>query len=253
MQSYGQLFARVYNLKWQDYANRIAPLILAFYESTETSQQEKSVLDLCCGTGQLSVYFLEHGYRVVGLDLSEGMLQVARENALPYIVAQQVRFIQGDAADFKIDQIFGLIVSTFDALNHLPNLDALQGCFRSTYQVMVTGGYFIFDLNTRHGLDNWNSISVDPGNETFLINRGIFDPDTDKAWTRITGFVRNPDGLYQRFEQTVYNTVFDLQQVKECLMDEGYRNCYYAHGTALDTPVEKPEELEKVFMVAQKI
>lgn len=252
MQSYGDVFARVYNQKWQFYANRIAPLILEFYELTPLGKQEKSLLDICCGTGQLSACFLEHGYRVVGLDLSEGMLQVARESLLSYVVAQQASFIQGNAADFELQEVFGLAVSTFDALNHLPDLEALRGCLHSARRVLHPGGYLIFDLNTRQGLMNWNSISVDPGEEIFLLNRGIFDPDMEKAWTRITGFVRTPDGLFQRFEQTVYNTVFNLAQVKEELIREGFQNCYFALGTALDTPIDNPEEVGKVFIVARK-
>ena len=61
MQAYNALFARVYNQKWQHYANRIAPLIMDFYEDTGIGQDEKTVLDVCCGTGQLSAVFLEHG------------------------------------------------------------------------------------------------------------------------------------------------------------------------------------------------
>ena len=182
----------------------------------------------------------------------KGCSRWPRESLLPYVVARQVSFVQGDAADFTFQENFGLAVSTFDALNHLPDLEALRGCFRSARRVLRPGGYFIFDLNTRRGLMNWNSISVDPGDEIFTVNRGIFDPDMEKAWTRITGFVRTPEGLYQRFEQTVYNTVFDLAQVKEELEREGFQDCYFAVGTALDTPIDTPEEFGKVFIVAQK-
>ncbi len=252
MQSYSDIFARVYNQKWQFYANRIAPLILEFYQSTPMGKQEKTLLDICCGTGQLCGFFLEHEYQVVGLDLSEGMLEVARESLLPYVVAGQARFVQADAADFELEETFGLAVSTFDALNHLPDLDAMRGCFRSTNRVLLPGAYFIFDLNTRLGLKNWNSISVDPGEDIFLLNRGIFNPEMEKAWTRITGFVRTQEGLYQRFEQTVYNTVFDLSQVQEALYQEGFSSCYFAMGTALANPIDRPEEVGKVFIVAQK-
>jgi ubiquinone/menaquinone biosynthesis C-methylase UbiE len=85
MQSYSQDFARVYNLRWSGFARQVAPLILDFYAATPIGHKDKTVLDLCCGTGHLAVYFLEKGYRVVGLDLSEHMLEYARENARQYI------------------------------------------------------------------------------------------------------------------------------------------------------------------------
>ena len=252
MQAYNALFARVYNQKWQDYANRIAPLIHDFYEATPLGKTEKTLLDVCCGTGQLLSYFLDQGYRVLGLDLSEGMLDVAREKLLPFMVANQLQFIQADAAKFHIQDVFGLAVSTFDALNHLPDMDALQGCFQSVYRVLLPEGYFIFDMNTAAGLNKWNSINVDPGEEIFLVNRGIYETGQGKAWTRITGFVRNLDGLYRRFEQTVYNTVFDMQTVREQLFLHGFRSVYNARGMDLRTPIEDPESYGKVFFIAQK-
>jgi hypothetical protein len=144
------------------------------------------------------------------------------------------------------------VVSTYDALNHLPDLDALRGCARSTYKVMLEGGFFIFDLNTRKGLANWNQIKVDPGDEIFLLNRGIFDDQIDKAWTKVTGFVRVEERLYARFDETVYNTVFELQAVKDVLQDTGFDQVYFAQGTDLAAPILEPEGEAKVFCVAVK-
>lgn len=252
MQAYGDLFAKVYNHLWQDYAKKIAPLIREFYESTPFGVQHKSLLDLCCGTGQLAVHFLEKGYRVVGVDLSEGMLKQAKENTLPYLVAEQARFIQGDAADFLLDETFGLVVSTFDALNHLPDLTALQGCFSSVVKVLLDGGYFIFDLNTRAGLANWNHIQIDPGQEFFLINRGIFEDHMDRAWNKITGFIREEGNYYLRFDETVFNTVFEMKQVKGMLEAAGFHGIYFAKGMNLSFPIADPEAEGKVFFVARK-
>ena len=252
MQAYGDLFAKVYNRLWKDYANKIAPVIREFYESTAFGRYQRSLLDLCCGTGQLTIHFLEMGYRVVGLDLSHGMLKYARENALPFLAAEQVKFIQGDASNFSIDDAFGLVVSTFDAINHLPDEDALQGCFGSTLDVLVDGGYFIFDLNTKKGLLNWNRMTIDTDDEIFLFNRGLFDPGMDKAWTKITGFIKDEKGLYERFDETVYNTVFKVNNVKEILEDCGFGAVYFAKGTNLSDPIVNPESESKVFIIARK-
>ena len=251
-QAYGRLFSRVYNEMWQDYANRVSPLIFDFYSSTATGKKEKSLLDVCCGSGQLAAYFLERGYSVVGLDSSEDMLIHARKNTLPYVVAKQVNFIQGDAACFEMEDVFGLVASTFDALNHLPDMNSLDGCFQSVHRVMVDGGYFIFDLNTAKGLKNWNSLSVNPGDDIFYLNRGIYDELSVKAWTKITGFVRNNDGLYERFDETVYNTVFEMTAVQERLIEAGFQTVYLTNGQDLKTPIEDPESERKVFFVAQK-
>lgn len=55
------------------------------------------VIDLGCGTGSLSVLLAESGYRVRGIDLSEGMVEAASTKAETAGVT--VPFQQGDAAD----------------------------------------------------------------------------------------------------------------------------------------------------------
>lgn len=252
MQGYGKVFTKIYNLFWNDFADRIAPQIHDFFVDAIVGQREVPILDLCCGTGRLSRYFLERGFRVIGLDLSEYMVAHARENNLEFVIANQAEFTQGDAADFKLDEKFGLTVSTYDALNHLPGETALQNCFRCVFNSLIGGGYFIFDLNTHTGLRNWNGILVRPGDEVYLINRGMYDDATIKAWTKITGFVRDDDGHYERFDETVYNTVFEMEAVRGWLVETGFREVYFAVDGDLNTPIEDPEEQNRVFIIAKK-
>ena len=58
MQAYSASFARLYNLRWGGFAQRVAPIIRDLYESTPLGKVNRSLLDLCCGTGQLAVHFL---------------------------------------------------------------------------------------------------------------------------------------------------------------------------------------------------
>lgn len=250
MQAYHKGFAYIYNQRWTGFARQAAPRLLDFYAATPAGQAKKAVLDLCCGTGQLAVHFLENGYRVVGLDLSDSMLSYARQNALPFLTAGQAAFVQGDAANFSLDERFGLVVSTFDALNHLPDLDALRSCFASVHAVCED--LFIFDLNTRTGLARWNSINVDDGDEMTIINRGIFDAQGERAWARITGFFKQPDGMYERFEETAYNTAFVLEDVKAALAATGWGQVYFARLDALAVPLADPEQESRVFVVATR-
>jgi SAM-dependent methyltransferase len=251
MQAYSKDFANVYNLRWSGFARQVAPLILDFYAATPIGLENKIVLDLCCGTGHLAVHFLEKGYRVIGLDLSDHMLHYARENARPYIESSRAAFIQGDAGNFTLDERFGLVVSTFDSLNHLENEQVLRRCFQCVYA--VSNGYFIFDLNTRRGLRRWNSIQVDDSDdEALIINRGIYDGQSNKAWTKISGFLRLPDGFYERFDETAFNTVFEMAKVKEALLDVGWKNVYFARIQDLKMPLDEPEKEGRVFIVTSK-
>lgn len=254
MQGYGRVFAKVYNLLWNDFAERIAPQVHDFYKATQNGQAKQPVLDLCCGTGYLSRFFLERDFQVVGLDLSEHMIAFARENNLEYVVARQADFIQGDAAKFKLDEKFGVAVATYDALNHLPDLDALRSCFHCVFDILLEGGHFIFDLNTHAGLQQWNGVMVRPGEQVYLINRGMYDEHTVKAWTKITGFVRDDaeDGLFERFDETVYNTVFKMDTVRGWLLETGFQTVHFAIDGELNNPIKNPETQKRVFFVAKK-
>jgi SAM-dependent methyltransferase len=251
MQAYGPGFAQVYNKRWINFARQVAPYLLDFYAQTDQASSHRSVLDLCCGTGQVARYFLEREYQVVGLDLSAAMLHYARENTQPYLVSGQARFVQADATNFTLPDRFGLVISTFDALNHLPDLTALRQCFAAV--AAVCDGYFLFDLNTRVGLRRWNSIEVDDSRDDMtIVNHGIYDVTSDRAWLKVTGFVRNGEGLYERFEQTVYNTIFAMSDVKTLLLETGWRDAYFARRQDLKTPLTDPEQEGRVFIVAQK-
>ncbi|RPJ46398.1 MAG: class I SAM-dependent methyltransferase [Chloroflexi bacterium] len=252
MQAYTPSFARIYNLRWANFAQNAAPKLRAYYETTPVGQENHTLLDLCCGTGQLALDFLDNGYQVTGLDLSDGMLDYARANAAAYIVTGQARFIQGDAANFNLDGQVGLVVSTFDALNHLPDFYALKGCFLSVYPVLVEGGRFIFDLNTAEGLKHWTGISIEDSPELMLVTRALYDGENQKAYMRISGFVLAEENLYERFEETAYEVAFDLRAVREALWETGFRSVRFARLQDLAAPVDDPEREGRIFVVAEK-
>ncbi len=252
MQAYGHSFARVYNLRWTDFARQIAPKLRAYYEATPLGHENHTLLDLCCGTGQLSLHFLDNGYQVTGLDLSDAMLEYARSNAAAYIITGQARFVQADAARFTVEEPVGLVVSTFDALNHLPDMEALRGCFRSVYTALVDGGSFLFDLNTRDGLRRWGGIQIEDTPDIMIVTRGLYDEESGRWFTRISGFTPVENGLFERFEETAYNTAFDLREVELALREAGFQNVRFTKGSDLNVQVEEPEREGRIFITAVK-
>jgi SAM-dependent methyltransferase len=251
MQTYGRVFARIYDLRWAGFAQQIAPQIRAYYESQASGGAERTLLDVGCGTGQLASHFLAHGYRVVGLDLSLDMLYFARQNNREAVEAGRAEFVPGDASRFSLNERFGLVVSTFDMLNHLPDEAALRGCFESVGRVLKQEGMFVFDLNTREGLKRWNHIIVEDTDDVTVINRGMYDGG-ERAFTRITGFVRDAGGLYERFSETFCNVAFPMERVRALLEETGCRDIRFAEGTNLAAPVEDPESLGRAFVIARR-
>jgi len=251
--SYGPLLARVYNQEWINFALYAAHLVEAFYKATPIGQHNKSVFDLCCGTGQLALHLLKQGYRVTGLDLSKHMLHYAQENCRDYVNTSQACFIHGNATHFTLYDQFGLVVSTYDALNHLDSFDALQSCLASVFRIMADGGYFIFDMSTRLGFqNNWNDAIVREKDGIFALTQATYDSHSDHPSSSTIGFIRNEEGLYERFSHLNINTVFDMVAVQEALLAAGWSEAYCAQWRDLRTPINNPEEEESVVFVARR-
>jgi ubiquinone/menaquinone biosynthesis C-methylase UbiE len=119
-------WARYYSRHGTSFAASAAPRIRGFYEESYRDRADRSLLDVCCGQGTLAEHFLEHGYRVTGIDLSEPMLAFARQNLREQLHAGRARLVRADATSFTVDERFGLATSTFDSLNMLQGAAALE-------------------------------------------------------------------------------------------------------------------------------
>ena len=75
--------------------------------------ENRTVLEIACGTGRFTAMLAEEGADIVGLDISSAMLQEAREKAAERGVDDHLEFIKGDAArlafpDDRFDTVFAM-------------------------------------------------------------------------------------------------------------------------------------------------
>jgi SAM-dependent methyltransferase len=252
-QAYGKTFAQVYNKRWTGFAISMAPRIEALLQSkAESDSLPKTLLDICCGTGQLAQYFLGKGYTVHGIDLSPYMLEIARSNNEANVSSGTGSFSVQDASHFQIRNAFSYATCLFDSMNHLDSMGSVRSCFQHTYDILTPKGWFIFDINTKKGLRRWNSVSVQEDDEVFILNRGLFEDEMDRAYTQITGFLRVGDGRYERFSETAYNLVLSVDHVVAALKEAGFRSAYCANAENLAAPVADPEALGRAYIISQK-
>jgi 2-polyprenyl-3-methyl-5-hydroxy-6-metoxy-1,4-benzoquinol methylase/glycosyltransferase involved in cell wall biosynthesis len=82
-----------------------------------------SILDVGCGSGWLSEYFSRLGYNVLGIDISDDLIQMARERVerVPYNVDHETSlhcgFLKHDVESAPLQQTFDAIIC-YDALHH---------------------------------------------------------------------------------------------------------------------------------------
>jgi SAM-dependent methyltransferase len=100
---------------------------------------DRTHLDLACGTGLAMEYFARKGYRSTGVDDSLMMLRVARERG--------TRLVAGDLRRIPLRRCFSRITCLNDSINHLVALPELVDCFRSVRPLMNTESLFVFDMS----------------------------------------------------------------------------------------------------------
>ena len=105
------------------------------------------VLDLCCGTGLLAAELTSRAYRVVGVDASVPMLELARERLGPVADLRRAAL-----PALPVEGMFDAAVSTFDGLNYLTPAD-LRVTLANVALVLRPGGWLVFDLHTDAMLD----------------------------------------------------------------------------------------------------
>ncbi len=116
---------------------------LVFYKRL-VGEYGEPVLELGCGTGQLTLALAEAGVTVIGLDLSAPMLECARQKAAARQVV--VEWVQGDCCDFTLDQRFGLVFFPANSLLHLLHWRDLQTCLARVKAHLKPGGAFAFEI-----------------------------------------------------------------------------------------------------------
>lgn len=108
----------------------------------ELAKNASSVLDLGCGTGQLTTALCEGGRReVVGVDPAQPMLEIARERP----GGDNVTWVAGDARDTRLGRRFELIVMTGHAFQVFLTREDRSAALKTIAAHLAPNGRFVFD------------------------------------------------------------------------------------------------------------
>lgn len=103
-----------------------------------------SILDVGCGTGKpIDVYLSDNKFKVVGIDISNKMIDFAKELNLENTI-----FINTDFLDYKSDDKFDAIIA-FDSFWHI-DLDDQPSIYKKCASLLVDDGYLLFTHGIRH-------------------------------------------------------------------------------------------------------
>ena len=133
------------------------------------------LLDLCCGTGSMSLEMSRRGYELISVDASEQMLMEAREkcDGLPV----PPLFLLQDVADLDLYGTVDAAFCSLEGINYLSPAQ-LEALLQRLPFFVRPGGLFLFDLRAPDYLESLDGDTfVDEDDEVFCLWRADYDKD----------------------------------------------------------------------------
>lgn len=213
-------FAKVYARgKYPGFSQEMAAILPSIIKKYRIpTNGTRKLLDVACGEGSFAVEMARKGWSVTGVDLSEEMLRLATHRAKHEEV--QVNFVKQDMRFIDYQNEFDLVTCWFDSLNFLTTQDDLQSAFNSISRSLKPNGWFLFDMNTIHGLAvGWQKerYYIQQENSDLLeLHCSSFDYERNLASLRITWFIK-AGKLWERFEEIFVERAFSIEEIETSL------------------------------------
>ena len=202
--------------------------------------KEGSLLELACGSGEITIALANKGYQMHASDISGDMIEAAKQKA----GSELVDWFVMDMCDFQVEQRYDGILCLCDSFNYMLEIQQVERLFANVYDHLHEQAYFIMDM---HALDRLQEFEEE-------YNEAGHIDDVDIQWTIIS----EEDRIYQNFafyecdgsvalEQHVQR-VYDPIMIKEMLEAQGF-------DVAILTDFTQPGicEGEKQFYICRKV
>lgn len=210
------------------------------------------LLDVACGTGELTCILADRGYEMIGLDISEEMLAEARDKAFSEDL--DVLWLCQDMC--KMD-MYGTVSAMFcvtDGINHILTEKALYSFFDRIKNFIDDGGLVIFDaLSEKYFSDVvGNNTFFDDGDEGTCIWTSKYSPKTKICKYNITFFelVDEEQELYERSDDVVKERVWTDSDFSEAASAAGFK--FEAAFDGMSLKVADDNTLRKFFVFRKK-
>lgn len=248
MSSYNS-FAMVYdkfmdNVPYEEWVDYILSIIDKYYY-----KKPKLMLDLGCGTGNITELLADKGIDMIGVDNSSDMLFVAKEKARNN--NRDILYLLQDMREFELYGTVDCIVSICDSMNYILEEDDLLQVFRLVNNYLDPRGLFIFDLNTYYKYNNIlsdNTFSETNEDSAYIWDNYYYEEEKINEYD-LTLFIKDENNLYRRYTETHYQKMYDLNRIKQLIIEAGleYVDCFEAFS--FESPAETSE---RVYFIARE-
>ncbi len=181
------------------------------------------LLDIGCGTAELTLRLVKEGFDVTGVDLSDDMLLIARQKAEEMGI--QLPLFQQDMRELTEIGQYDIITIFCDSINYVTDEEGIMNTFKGVHKHLHSDGIFMFDF---HSIFKMTQIFM---NETFTYN----DENVSYIWDcfpgeypnsvehELTFFVQEKQsGLYERFDEFHVQRTYPVLDYKNMLKHCGF-------------------------------
>lgn len=261
------------NVPYDEWAEYLHGLLI------ENGVKDGIVCELGCGTGKMTRKLRDFGYDMIGIDLSQEMLQIAIEQeSIPTSKKEsdntatkkerkskknsgnesgEILYLNQDMREFELYGSVAAVVSVCDSMNYITEKEDLLQVFKLVNNYLDPGGTFIFDMNTQYYYRKklGEQTICDNRDEGSLIWENYYDAETKINEFDITIYIRrNSDkkivNSYERFEETHYQRAYNISEVKGLLKKAGLTDIKAYEVLTKDEPGKCTE---RVYFVSHKM
>ncbi|MCL2216174.1 MAG: class I SAM-dependent methyltransferase [Defluviitaleaceae bacterium] len=195
--------------------------LLGEWFNERESSDAPLVLDLACGTGNITLRLAKLGYDLIGVDASEDMLAEAQRKSYEQSLATNILFLAQDMRELDLYGTVDAVVCVCDGMNYILNDRDLAEVFRRVRLFLNPGGVFIFDMNTEYKFkevlkDNIFEARAESGEAYVWENR--YDPQTNINEYHMTFTMAEGEAFSELHRQRAYPPA----NVRDKLLDAGF-------------------------------
>ena len=206
------------------------------------------VLDLGCGTGTLTELLAQKGYDMIGVDMSQEMLNCAAQKREESGLS--ILYLLQDMREFELYGTVKAVVSVCDSLNYLLEEKDVIDTFKLVNNYLDPEGLFIFDFNTVHKYrDVIGDTTIAENREdcSFIWENYYHEEERINEY-EVTFFIREGE-YFRRFEETHYQRGYNAEEMTAFLEKAGLEFVFMKDA---DTLMDVTEETERICMVAKE-
>lgn len=214
-------------------------------------KEPKLIAELGCGTGNITGRLAKKGYDMIGIDISEEMLSVAREKAAEE--GDDILYLLQDMTEFELYGTVDIILSLCDSMNYITDKEDMLKVFKLANNYLDPHGLFIFDLNMEYKFKNVLSDNTfaETTDDAAYIWENTYDEDEKINEYYVNFFINDENtDMYERVEECHYERAYSLDEIKELIKESGMKFVAAYDAFTFDEPKENSE---RIYVIAEEM